>query len=102
VVVAGLARLPDVARYVDALDYRLERLGGEVERDARRLAEVRPLERRYRALLQRLGRGPVPADVVGLGWQLEELRVGIFAQSLQTRAGTSTTRCAKALSALGA
>lgn len=102
VVVAGLARLPDVARYLDALDYRLERLGGEVERDARRLAEVHPLERRYRALLQRLGRGPVPAEVVGLGWLLEELRVGIFAQSLQTRGGTSATRCSKALSALGA
>ncbi len=101
-VVAGLARLGDVARYVAALEYRVERLGTDVDKDARRLAEVHPLERRYRALLQTLGQGPVPPEVVELGWQLEELRVVTFAQPLAVRTGISTTRCARALSALGA
>lgn len=100
-VVAGLARLPDVGRYVAALEYRVERLGADVDKDARRLAEVHPLERRYRALLQSLGQGPVAPEVVELGWLLEELRVVTFAQPLVARTGISTTRCAKALSALG-
>lgn len=102
VVVAGLGRLGDVQRYLAGLEYRLERLGDDVAKDGRRLADVHTLERRYRALLQRLGQGPVAPEVVNLGWQLEELRVATFAQSLQPKPGTSATRCARALAALGA
>lgn len=102
VVVAGVVRLPEIARYVAALEYRLERLGADVDKDMRRLAEIHPLERRYRAVLQRLGDGPASPEVVALGWQLEDLRVVIFAQPLAGKSGVSTTRCSKALTALGA
>lgn len=102
VVVAGLGRLHDMMRYVAALEYRIERLGDDAAKDARRLAEVHPLERRYRALLQQLGSRRVPAEVVDLGWQLEELRVVTFAQPLAVRSGVSSTRCARVLAALGA
>jgi ATP-dependent helicase HrpA len=51
VVRAGAGRLPDVLRYVRAIEYRLERLAEDVPRDIRRMAEVVPLEQRYAALL---------------------------------------------------
>jgi ATP-dependent helicase HrpA len=102
VVVAGVVRLPEIARYVAALEYRLERLGADVDKDLRRLADIHPLERRYRALLQRLGDGPAPPEVVALGWQLEDLRVATFAQPLAGKSGVSATRCSRVLAALGA
>ena len=53
VVAVGARRLPDVLRYVRGVEHRLERL--DVARDARRRAEVVPLEQRYAALAGRLG-----------------------------------------------
>ncbi len=42
---SGTDRLPDVHRYVRGIEYRLDHLGGDVARDQRRMAEVRPIER---------------------------------------------------------
>ena len=39
---AGTRRLPDVHRYVRAIEYRLDRLADDVPRDVRRMAEVVP------------------------------------------------------------
>jgi ATP-dependent helicase HrpA len=99
---AGLARLPDVLRYVRGIEHRLERLAEDVPRDRRRMAEVRPLEQRYAAFVDRLGRGPVGADVVSAGWQLEELRIAVFAQPLGAKVGVSVSKVTKLLSTLGA
>src|SRR5690606_19316572 len=44
---SGTDRLPDVHRYVRGIEYRIDHLAGDVERDRRRMAEVRPLEREY-------------------------------------------------------
>ena len=84
------------------IDYRLERLASDAARDQRRMAEVLPLEQRYAAYLARLGRAPVGADVVELGWSLEELRVSVFAQPLGARGSVSAKRIARELDALGA
>jgi ATP-dependent helicase HrpA len=59
------------------------------------------LENRYVALLDRLGRRVSP-DVVELGWQLEELRVGVFAQAVGTNGTVSVKRVQRALSEFGA
>jgi hypothetical protein len=66
------------------------------------MAEVRPLEQRYAAFVDRLGRGPVGADVVSAGWQLEELRIAVFAQPLGAKVGVSVSKVTKLLSTLGA
>jgi ATP-dependent RNA helicase HrpA len=102
VVTAGTRRLPDVLRYVRGIEHRIDRLGGDVARDRRRMDEVVPLERRYAAHLRTLDRRPAGADVIEVGWQLEELRVAVFAQSLGARGPVSPTRVARALAALGA
>ncbi len=102
VVSAGTRRLPDVHRYVRGIEHRLDRLAGEVARDHRRLAEVRPLERRYAALVQAHGPGPLPTEVADVRWELEELRISLFAQSLGVAGTVSPARLARALDRLGA
>jgi ATP-dependent helicase HrpA len=102
VVVAGTRRLPDVRRYVLGIEHRLGRLAGEVGRDQRRMAEVRPLEQRYARFVSTFAPQPVPIEVVDLGWQLEELRMSVFAQPLGARGQVSATRLRRSLDALGA
>jgi ATP-dependent helicase HrpA len=89
---AGAARLPDVARYVRGLVVRLEKLAEAPGRDEARMAEVAVVERSYRDLLAALRPDQVTPRVVAAGWLLEELRVGLFAQQLGTRARVSATR----------
>ncbi|HEX7095972.1 MAG TPA: DUF3418 domain-containing protein, partial [Acidimicrobiales bacterium] len=79
-----------------------ERLADDLARDERRMAEVRPLERRYAEYLATLPPGPVDPAIVELGWELEELRIGVFAQQLGTRGPVSAKRIARKLDALGA
>jgi ATP-dependent helicase HrpA len=97
VAVAGTARLDDVARYVRAIDYRLERLAGDVGRDLRRMAEVTPLEGEYAALVRA---GATGAAVVELGWRLEELRVSVFAQPIGAKGAVSTTKLRRELASI--
>ncbi len=75
---AGTSRLPDVHRYVRAIEYRLDHLAGDVPRDLRRMAEVRPLERAYFDAVGLLHL--VNEDVRAIAWLLEEYRVSVFAQ----------------------
>jgi ATP-dependent helicase HrpA len=98
---AGTRRLGDVHRYLTAIDRRLDKLASDTARDLQRVTEVRALENRYVALLDRLGR-QVPSDVVELGWQLEELRVGVFAQAVGTNGTVSVKRVQRSLADLGA
>jgi ATP-dependent helicase HrpA len=101
VLAAGVERLLDIVRYVNAIEQRLEKLPEDPHRDAARLREVIPLEQRYGALLQRLPREAITPELVDLGWQLEELRVSVFAQSLGAARGVSASRIAKALQSHG-
>ena len=45
---------------------------------------------------------PVGADVVDAGWQLEELRVAVFAQPIGAKGGPSPIKLTKQLATLGA
>ncbi|HEY5662876.1 MAG TPA: ATP-dependent RNA helicase HrpA [Ilumatobacter sp.] len=76
----GTDRLPDVHRYVRGIEYRLDHLAGEVARDRRRMAEVRPLERDYAAAVARLDL--VDDGVRAVAWLLEEYRISLFAQPI--------------------
>ena len=98
----GLAQLPEIERYVRAVGHRLDGLAGGVERDRRRMAEVLPLEARYAALLDRLPASDVTAEVAAVAWQLEELRVSVFAQPIGARGQPSPTKLARTLDALSA
>jgi ATP-dependent helicase HrpA len=97
VVVAGTARLDDVARYVRGIGYRLDRLADDVGRDLRRMAEVTPLEDDYATLVRGGATGPTVAE---FGWRLEELRVSVFAQPLGAKGSVSATKLRRQLAAL--
>jgi ATP-dependent helicase HrpA len=101
VTTAGTTRVPDIVRYVKAIELRLTKLPEDPHRDAARLREILPLEQRYAALVQRLPREAITSEVVDLGWHMEELRVSVFAQSLGAARGVSASRIAKALQSFG-
>ncbi len=101
-IIAGADRLGDVRRYVDGIDYRLDRLADDVARDLRRIDEVVPLERRYDAYLRRLGRARPGPDAAEVRWLLEELRMSVFAQPLGVGERVSARRVGERLIALGA
>ncbi|MFW2334704.1 ATP-dependent RNA helicase HrpA [Ilumatobacter sp.] len=87
---SGADRLPDVHRYVRGIEYRLDHLGGDVARDQRRMAEVRPLERSIAAALD--GTPGRDHDVRELVWMIEELRMSTFAQPLGVKGPVSAKR----------
>ena len=97
----GLTQLAEIERYVRSIAHRLDNLAGGVERDRRRMAEVIPLEARYSALLKRLPASDVTPDVAAVAWQLEELRVSVFAQPLGPRGQPSPTKLSRTLERLG-
>ncbi len=100
VVAAGCDRLADVHRYVRALDRRLERLPDEAHRDRQRTVAVQRLERQLEAI--RATRSPdLPGhDLAEVAWQIEELRVSLFAQSIGTRMSVSEQKILRRLAEL--
>lgn len=97
VLTAGVDRLPDVARYVQGIARRLDKVAADVAKDQRLLTQVRGLEQRYAQLVDAGARGP---QVAALGWLLEELRVSVFAQTLGTAVPVSPARIERELKAL--
>ena len=88
---AQLAHLP---RYLKAIVMRLDKLRADTARDAQRLAELHPIERRYtRHLAERKGVPDTRLDE--FRWLLEELRVSLFAQELRTPQPVSVKRLDK-------
>ena len=87
-----LAHLP---RYLKAITLRLDKLRADPQRDASRLAELRPIEQRFwRTLADR--KGVTDPRLDEFRWLLEELRVGLFAQELKTPQPVSVKRLDKA------
>jgi ATP-dependent RNA helicase HrpA len=100
VTATGLARLPDLERYIRAAAVRLERLPAAPAADRDRMKAVHELERAYRLRLQDWPRGrPVPEELREVPWMLEELRVSHFAQALGTKGSVSSKRIRQALAA---
>ena len=95
------AQLRHLPRYLKAIELRLDKLRGDPSRDARKLAELAPLQQAWRRLAaQRRGQHDPRLDE--LRWLLEELRVSLFAQELRTPTPVSVKRLQKALDALRA
>jgi ATP-dependent helicase HrpA len=97
----GAARLPDLVRYVRAILRRLDKLGGDQVRDAERMAIVHQVTAEYDAARREL---PPAArsrpDVLAIRWQIEELRVSLFAQVLGTPGPVSEKRIRAAIDAV--
>jgi ATP-dependent helicase HrpA len=86
---AGVRRLGDVLRYLQAMERRLEKLAQGTRRDSELMARVQALEADHQRLREAL---PGDAGVEAVGWMLEELRVSLFAQTLGTAHPVSEQR----------
>ncbi|MBA6439595.1 ATP-dependent RNA helicase HrpA [Streptomyces sp. GMR22] len=96
----GVQRLPDLMRYLVAVDRRLQQLPGNAERDRARMAKVREMRDEYAWLLEQFRPGrPVPQEALEIRWMIEELRVSYFAHALGTAYPVSDKRIVKAIDA---
>lgn len=95
VLATAWAQLAHLPRYLKAIVMRLDKLRADPQRDAQRLAELRPIEQRFwRVLAERKGVADVRLEE--FRWLLEELRVSLFAQELRTPQPVSVKRLEKA------
>jgi ATP-dependent helicase HrpA len=97
----GATRLPTLTRYLRAATYRLGKAAEDPHRDAALEAQVREASQAYdEAVTRAAASAPDAARAAALDtvrWQLEELRVSLFAQHLGTPERVSTTRIHRAL-----
>jgi ATP-dependent helicase HrpA len=89
------AQLQHFTRYLKAIVLRLEKWRADPDRDAQRMAELRPLEQRWQRRVADL-KGTADARLDEYRWLLEELRVSFFAQELRTPQPVSVKRLDKA------
>ncbi|MFH0521866.1 ATP-dependent RNA helicase HrpA [Streptomyces sp. M41] len=98
---AGLRRMPDLMRYLIAVDRRLQQMPTNVQRDTTRMEKVHEMQDEYGWLLEQMPQGrPVPQQVLDVRWMLEELRVSYFAHALGTAYPVSDKRIVKTIDAL--
>jgi ATP-dependent helicase HrpA len=88
--------LKDLPRYLRGILKRLEKLPAAEQRDARGMAGVLTLQNKFLARLQQAMQGSgVDAALAEFRWQLEELRISLFAQELKTPYPVSVKRLEK-------
>jgi ATP-dependent helicase HrpA len=95
---AGRSRLPALARYVKAIGRRLDKLAENAGRDAQQMATVHRVQDAYERALAALPPEARSADAVReIRWQIEELRVSLFAQTFRTPSPVSERRIMAAI-----
>jgi ATP-dependent helicase HrpA len=92
VTAIGWQKLPDLLRWLRAVERRLDKLPSRVDQDARAMATVHRVQTEYARVRSAL---PEPDRV---RWMIEELRVSLFAQQLGTPYPVSEQRILRALS----
>jgi len=97
VAATGRSRLPDVARYLQALQRRLDGLRNDPQRDRVWTQRVQAVAAEYEQLRREL---PPGEDIDEIRWMIEELRVSLFAQTLRTPYPVSEKRIYRAIDAL--
>ncbi len=94
VVATPYTQLQHFSRYLKGIVMRLDKLRADPARDVQRLAELRPMEQRHwRRLADLKGQGDARTE--DFRWQLEELRISLFAQELRTPQPVSVKRLEK-------
>jgi ATP-dependent helicase HrpA len=94
-------QLTHLPRYLQAMQRRLEKYPRDMERDAKHTASLAEWWKRYDELMEKQTQaGAVDARLHALRWQLEELRVSLFAQELKTPYPMSYKRLEKFWNAL--
>ncbi|MEI2279039.1 ATP-dependent RNA helicase HrpA [Paenarthrobacter ilicis] len=94
----GYAQLSQLPRYLQAMEKRLEKLPGNVQRDGLNMAVVQALEDDYDDAVSALLPGRrAGTELTRVRWMIEELRVSLFAVELGTAFSVSEKRIRTAL-----
>ncbi|WP_420178424.1 ATP-dependent RNA helicase HrpA [Paenarthrobacter sp. TA1.8] len=89
----GYAQLSQLPRYLQAIEKRLEKLPGNVQRDSLNMAIVQALEDDYDDAVSALLPGRrAGTELTRVRWMIEELRVSLFAVELGTAYSVSEKR----------
>ncbi|MFC0031551.1 ATP-dependent RNA helicase HrpA [Micromonospora chaiyaphumensis] len=95
---AGYARLPDLLRYLTAIERRLDRLPGNPQRDKQQQDRIAVVQKEYQDMLAALPPAKRQSGAVRqIRWMIEELRVNVFAQALGTPYPVSEQRIYRAM-----
>ncbi len=98
VTATGWRRLPDVLRYLRAIQHRLDKLPQDLGRDRERMLAIEQALQAYQRLLDKLPAGAEPGEGLrAIRWMIEELRVSYFAQALGTPYPVSDKRLRRAM-----
>jgi ATP-dependent helicase HrpA len=89
-----LAHFP---RYLKAVRRRIERISGDVERDATLNARVAPFAEAWRTLQAEAPQARPRPELQQLRWMIEEFRVSLFAQEMRTVLRVSEKRLTEQL-----
>lgn len=90
----GIRRLPDLERYLASIEHRLRKLPERLPRDLELTKRIQRLEEEHDRLVDSL---PSTIELLDIGWQLQELRVSLFAQHFGTEGSVSEKRVRAAL-----
>ncbi|MEZ8739473.1 ATP-dependent RNA helicase HrpA [Photobacterium swingsii] len=94
----GWKRLPDILRYMRAIERRMEKLPIDPNKDRVHILKIESIVSDYKELLNKIPKGqPVPEPVKEIRWMIEELRVSYFAQQLGTPYPVSDKRVRNAI-----
>ncbi|KAL1003226.1 ATP-dependent RNA helicase HrpA [Haemophilus influenzae] len=86
-------RLPDLQRYLQAVDKRIDKLAQDVNRDRAAMLRVEQVQQAYQQLLAKLPKSkPISDEIAEIRYMIEELRVSLFAQQLGTKYHVSDKR----------
>ncbi|HAS8449159.1 TPA: ATP-dependent RNA helicase HrpA [Vibrio vulnificus] len=96
----GWERLPDILRYMKAIERRMEKLPIDPNKDRLHMLKIESVVKDYKELLNKIPKGlAVPENVKEIRWMIEELRVSFFAQQLGTPYPVSDKRVKNAIEA---
>ncbi len=96
----GWKRLPDILRYMRAIERRMEKLPIDPNKDRLHMLKIESVANKYKELLNKIPKGmAIPDNVREIRWMLEELRVSYFAQQLGTPYPVSDKRIINAIEA---
>nr|WP_282447054.1 ATP-dependent RNA helicase HrpA [Pseudoalteromonas sp. 2CM41L] len=94
----GANKMPDLIRYLKAIQKRLEKLPVDPNRDRLCVLELEKVAQEYKKLVNKIPKGlPIPQQVNAIFWMQQELRVSLFAQTLGTPYPISAKRVMNAI-----
>ena len=95
---SGWKRLPDILRYLQAIERRMEKLPVDPNRDRVQMLKVESVQKSYQQLVNKLPPHKlIAAEIMDIRWMIEELRVSYFAQQLGTPYPISDKRILQAI-----